>query len=742
MLSGRCDGLGLLARLPRWVPAREAEADGGYAVIAEGLEMAGKRWTAPVASNEAGIRNVVLVGPSGSGKTTLVEHLLAAAGVISKPGSVEAGSTVCDHDPAAIAQHRSVSLAVASFEWDGVVVNLIDTPGYADYVGEVRAGLRAADAALFVLSSVDGVDAGTQQLWNECESVGLPRAIVVTKLDRERADFDETVAVCQRVFTGGGGVLPLILPIHGEGQDIVGFIDLLTTSIHEWTTGTEQELESEAEHRDLIDRARNELIEGIITESEDETLMDRFVAGEEIDVQTLASDLERAVARGHFHPVIASAHAASYLLRTITRSLPSPIEREVPVVTSITGDPRSPLVADSEGPLCAEVIKTTSDPYVGRVSLVRVFSGTLRSDDAVHVSGHFAPGTGHADHDVDERIGLLSSVLGAEQQPLDHAIAGSIVAVSKLRRAETGDTLSSPSAPLLMEPWAIPEPLLPVAIAAHSPGDDDKLAVALARLLAEDPTLRLEHVTFTGQTVVWCLGEAHADLVVDRLRTRYGVVVDAEPVRLALRETFAAPASGTGRVVKQSGGHGQYAVCEITVEPLPAGSGFEFVDSVVGGAIPRAFIPSVEKGVRLQLEKGVAPGYPLVDIRVTLIDGRSHSFDSSDQAFQTAGGLALKDAASKVDLALLEPIIALVIHVPDEHVGAVLSDLSTRRAQVTGTESEPGGHMRVTALVPETEVSRYAIDIRSITHGTGSYLRNAAGFAPMPAIAAKRLLGG
>ncbi|CAB4974511.1 MAG: elongation factor G-like protein EF-G2 [Actinobacteria bacterium] len=704
--------------------------------------MADKRWMAPVPSSESGIRNVVLVGPTGSGKTTLVEDLLTAAGVLAKAGRVEAGSTVCDHDPAAVVQHRSVSLAVASFLWDGVVVNLIDTPGYADYVGEVRAGLRAADAALFVVSAVDGVDGSTQQLWSECEAIGLPRVIVVTKLDRERADFDETVAVCQRVFTGGGGVLPLILPIHGEGQTIVGFIDLLTTGIHEWTTGAEQELESEAEHRDLIDRARNELIEGIITESEDETLMDRFVAGEAIDVQTLAADLERAVARGHFHPVIASAHAASYLLRTITRSLPSPIEREVPVVTSIAGEPTTPLAADSDGPLCAEVIKTTTDPYVGRVSLVRIFSGTLRADDAVHVSGHFSPGTGHQDHDVDERIGVLSAVLGAEQQPLDRGIAGSIVAVSRLSRAETGDTLSSPSAPLLMEPWQMPEPLLPVAITAHSAGDDDKLATALARLLAEDPTLRLEHVASTGQTVVWCLGEAHADLVVNRLRTRYGVTVDSEPVRLALRETFAASASGSGRVVKQSGGHGQYAVCEITVEPLPAGGGFEFVDKVVGGAIPRAFIPSVEKGLRQQLAKGVAAGYPLVDIRVTLVDGRAHSVDSSDLAFQSAGALALKDAASKVDLALLEPIVAISVLVPDDHVGNVLADLATRRGRVTGTESEPGGRTRVTALVPESEVSRYAIDVRSITHGTGSYTRAPAGFAPMPAIAAKRLLGG
>ena len=707
--------------------------------------MADKKGAAPAASDPAGIRNVVVVGPTGSGKTTLIEHLLFAAGATSRVGRVEDGNTVCDFDPAAARQHRSVSLSVASIAWNGLVINLLDTPGYADYVGELRAGLRAADAALFVVSAVDGIDDATRQLWDECEAVGMPRAIVVTKMDKDRADFDETVAVCHRLFTGGGGVLPLYLPIYGDTSGIVGCIDLLTTQIHDYTSGSRVDSESEEQHQHLIEGHRSDLIEGIITESEDETLMDRYMSGEEIGLDILVTDLERAVARGHFHPVLAhgvepSGIGTDLILDLIARGFPSPLEHALPVVTTVDGGSVAPLTADPNGPLCAEVIKTTTDPYIGKLSIVRVFSGTLHADQPVHVSGHFSGQTGHQDHDVDERIGQLAAPLGAEQRALGDAIAGSIVSVGKLTRAETGDTLSATTAPLLMEPWPMPEPMLPIAIAAHSSADEDKLGQALARILAEDPTLRLEHNEENGQIVLWTMGEAHADLIVDRLKSRYSVAVDAVELRLSLRETFTAPAAGLGRLVKQSGGHGQYAVCEITVEPLPAGGGFEFVDKVVGGAVPRQFIPSVEKGVRAQMAKGVVAGYPLVDIRVTLLDGKAHSVDSSDMAFQTAGALALKDAAAKTQMALLEPMLNIGVLVPDDFVGAVMSDLATRRGQVTGTESVAGGRTLVSALVPEIEVTRYAIDIRSITHGTGQYTRSSAGYAAMPPMQAKKVI--
>jgi len=688
------------------------------------------------------VRNVVLVGHSGAGKTTLAESLLVATGTINRAGRVEDGTTVTDFDEAELRQQRSVSLALAPFEHAGVKVNLLDTPGYADFVGDLRAGLRAADAALFVVSAVDGVDGATQMLWEECAAVGMPRAVVITKVDSPRADFDEIVAVCQRVF--GGGVMPLYLPLHDDAEGVAGLIGLLSQRIFDYSTGSRVEREPDAEHLPLIEEARNSLIEGIIAESEDESLMDRYLSGEDIDRKVLIEDLETAVARGSFFPVLATAAPGGLgmeeLLEVITSAFPSPLEHDVPPVTTIDGKPRGPLRCDPEGPLVAEVVKTTSDPYVGRISLVRVFSGTLRPDTVVHVSGHGLSDRGHEDHDVDEKVGALSSPLGKTQRTIGRCGAGDICAVAKLTRAETGDTLSDKSDQLLMEPWAMPEPLLPVAIVARSKADEDKLSQALGRLVAEDPTLRLEMNAETHQLVLWCMGEAHVDVLLDRLKTRYGVEVDSTPVRVSLRETFAAPAKGHGRHVKQSGGHGQYAVCDIEVAPLESGAGFEFVDKVVGGAVPRQFIPSVEKGVRAQMEKGVAAGYPVMDIRVTLFDGKAHSVDSSDMAFQTAGGLALRDAANAGTVSLLEPVDEVSVLVSDEYVGAVMSDLSGRRGRVAGTEPVGTGRTLVKAEVPETEITRYAVDLRSLSHGTGTFSRRYLRHEPMPTHVASKVL--
>jgi len=705
---------------------------------------AGAAGGALAADQPGSVRNVVLVGHSGAGKTTLVEALLAATSTITRAGRVEDGTTVSDFDEAEQRQQRSVSLALAPLVHAGVKVNLLDTPGYADFVGDLRAGLRAADAALFVVSAVDGVDGSTRMLWEECAAVGMPRAVVVTKLDKERADFDEAVAVCQRVF--GEGVLPLYLPLAGDDGTAAGLIGLLSQKVIDYSGGTRVERDPDAEHLPLIETARNALIEGIIAESEDESLMDRYLGGEDIDLKVLVDDLETAVARGSFYPVVAAAAptglGTAELLEVMTQGFPSPLEHEVPPVTTPDGDPRGPLTCDPSGPLVAEVVKTTTDPYVGRISLVRIFSGTLRPDMTVHVSGHFAgffgADRGHEDHDVDEKIGALSSPLGKTQRTVPQAIAGDICAVAKLTRAETGDTLSDKDDPLLMEPWVMPEPLLPVAVVAKSKADEDKLSQGLARLVAEDPTLRLEQNAETHQLVLWCMGEAHLDVLLDRLANRYGVAVESVPLRVQLRETFAGPATGHGRHVKQSGGHGQYAICDIEVEPLPAGSGFEFVDKVVGGAVPRQFIPSVEKGVRAQMERGVAAGYPLVDIRVTLVDGKAHSVDSSDMAFQTAGALALKEAAKATQIHMLEPVDEVSVMVSDEYVGAIMSDLSTRRGRVTGTEPVGNGRSLVKAEVPQIEITRYAVDLRSLSHGTGTFSRTYLGHEPMPAhIAAK-----
>ncbi|RFU87430.1 elongation factor G-like protein EF-G2 [Streptomyces triticagri] len=710
---------------------------------------------AATADRPASIRNVVLVGHSGSGKTTLVEALALTAGAVNRAGRVEDGTAVSDHDEIEHRQQRSVQLSLVPLQWDGIKINILDTPGYADFVGELRAGLRAADAALFVVSAADGVDGATRMVWEECAAVGMPRAIVVTHLEAARADFTEMTRICADAFGAEDpdAVLPLYLPLHGaQGPDghapVTGLVGLLSQRVFDYASGERKESEPDPERLPAIEDARNRLIEGIIAESEDESLMDRYLGGEDIDQKTLVDDLERAVARGTFHPVLAAAPAAEgarhgigtvELLELITGGFPTPLEREAPPVTTPQGAERATPVCDPEGPLVAEVVKTSSDPYVGRVSLVRVFSGTLRPDATVHVSGHGLADRGHEDHDLDERIGALSAPFGKQQRVLSSCIAGDLACVARLTRAETGDTLSAKDDPLLMQAWSMPDPLLPLAIQAHSKPDEDKLSQGLARLVAEDPTMRLEHNQDTHQVVLWCLGEAHADVALERLRSRYGVQVDVVAHRVAMRETFAGKAAGRGRHVKQSGGHGQYAICEIEVEPLPGGSGIEFVDKVVGGAVPRQFIPSVEKGVRAQAQRGLASGHPIVDVRVTLHDGKAHSVDSSDAAFQTAGALALREAAADAAIHLLEPVAEVRVLVPDEFVGAVMSDLAGRRGRVVGTEQSPGGRTLVRAEVPDIEIGRYAVDLRSLSHGTGRFGRSYVRHEPMPAALAAKL---
>jgi elongation factor G len=702
---------------------------------------------APSAGQPGSIRNVVLVGHSGSGKTTLVEALLGYTGTTQRPGRIEEGTTISDFDEVEIRQQRSVNLTMAPLTYEGVTVNLLDTPGYADFTGDLRAGLRAADSALFVVSATDGVDGVTQMLWEECAAVGMPRAVVITKIDHQRADFSAALGACAAAF--GDAVAPLYLPVAdgpGAGSGVTGLIGLLSGKLYDYSSGSRVMTEPGGDDAARMATLREELIEGIITESEDETLMDRYLGGEVIDASILIEDLEKAVARGSFYPVLASAAGPGIgmaeLLEVMTQAFPSPLEHPLPPVTTPEGKPVSGLTCSPDGPLLAEVVKTTSDPYVGRISLVRVFSGTLRPDLTVHVSGHGRTERGHPDHDDDERIGALTSPLGKQQRPLSSCAAGNICAVAKLGTAETGDTLSSREQPLLMEPWTIPEPLLPVAIVAKSKVDEDKLSAGLARLVAEDPTMRLEMNAETKQLVLWSMGEAHADVLLDRLSSRYGVSVNTVDLRVPLRETVSCPARGLGRNVKQTGGHGEYGICQIEVEPLPGAAGFEFVDKIVGGVVPRQFIPSVEKGVRAQLEQGVLAGYPMTGVRVTLFDGKAHSVDSSDMAFQKAGRAALKDAAEKASPMLLEPVDEVSILVPDEYVGAVMSDLSGRRGRVLGTEPVGVGRTLIRAEVPELEITRYSIDLRSVSHGTGSFTRGYLRHEPLPSHLAAKVAAG
>jgi elongation factor G len=710
------------------------------------------------------VRNVVLVGHTGAGKTALVDRLLAAAGPPDRqngdqqagdrqPGQTSyVGHAEPDHRPA-----RSVGLTLCSVSHRGHTVNLLDTPGHPDFVGELRAGLRAADAALFIVSAVDGVDGATGLLWAECAEVGMPRAIAITYLDHARAEFTAAVEECRRAF--GPGVLPAWLPgMVAEGR--IRLTGLVTGRSVDYGPDGRRELPGDdpgAKPEAGVRRAAAHaaLVEGIITESEDEALLDEYLSGSDPDPDLLLADLEKAVTRGRFFPVLpvgllpapsgGAARPGGFgsheLLDLVVKGFPAPAEHPLPALTRPDGTVRAPATGDPAGPLVAEVVKTTTDPYVGRMSVVRVFSGTLRPDDAVKVSGHGRAATGHPDHDDDERVGALSRPYGSVLHSVSECPAGGICVITKLTTAETGDTLSGLDDPCHLPAWTMPEPLLPVAIRARARADEDRLSTALSRLAVEDPTLRVVQDPETAQIVLWSMGEAHADAVLDRLAHRYGATVDREPPVIPLRETLRAPAHGLGRQVKQSGGHGQYAVCQIEVEPLRAGGGFEFVDEVVGGAIPRSFIPSVERGIRAQMAQGVHAGHPLTDLRVRLVDGRAHSVDSSDIAFQIAGGLALRDALRTGGVVVLEPVLAVDVSVPDEFVGPVVGDLSTRRGRVVGMEPAPaaGGAVTYTATrtvvhaeVPESEMSRYVIELRSLTHGTGNFHREPHGYEPMP----------
>jgi elongation factor G len=687
-----------------------------------------------------GIRNVVLVGASGAGKTALFERLVAAR---------VPGRRARDGDPP-----TTTALGAASVPSGSVVVNLLDTPGHPDFVGEVRAGLRAADAALFVVSAADGVDEATRLLWRECDVVGMPRAVAVTRLEAARADYDATVAACRRAF---GDTEPLALPLVRDGS-VRGLLALLRRTVTDADAGAVAangggpvpDREPDADEAELIDARRPQLLESVIEQSEDEALLDRYLAGEEVDPDAVSADLRAAIATARFFPVLPTHAPAGVgveaLLELFEHGFPSPAGASVPTVYTPAGATFGPVTCDPDGPLVAEVVRTTTDPFIGRLSLVRVFSGTLRPDEPVHVSGHLQHFADHlvdehADHDSDdERVGPLSSPLGDETRPKGVAVAGDLALVTKVSAAETSDTLSRRDRPALVEPWVLPNPLLPVAIHARSKSDEDKLAAALQRLAAEDVTLRLEHNAETRQLVLWAMGPAHVDQVIALLSSRHHVTVDVEPVRTSLRETFARPTTVQGRLVKQSGGHGQYAVCHLVVEPLERGAGIEFVDKVVGGAVPRQYIASVEKGVRTQLAKGVLAGYPVVDVRVTLTDGKAHSVDSSDMAFQTAAAMALREAANDTTVALLEPVDAVHIEVSDDAVGSVLADLRGRRGQVHGTEpaSLPGRTV-VHAEVPAHELSRYPVDLRSVSHGTGSFTRAFARYDYMPPALAREV---
>ncbi len=657
------------------------------------------------------IRNVALVGHGHAGKTTLAEALLAVSGTVSRVGRVEDGTTVCDFDPEEHKRGISVSLAVAPFEFEGAKVNLLDAPGYADFIGDVHAALRAADLAIFVVSAVEGVEVQTEAAWRIAEARGMPRAIFVNKLDRERASFDRTLEQLKERF--GAGVAPLELPI-GEESAFRGVVDLLSDEAVLYDDGADGRGTTGAIPDDMAveeHAVHDALVEGIVVADDD--LMERYLNDEQLSVAELEHALASGIAAGSVFPVLCGS--ATRLIG---------VDR---LAHFIAEDGPAPVVGD--GPPAAFVFKTIVDPYVGRVNLFKVLQGPLVHDVTL-VNGRTVN---------DERLHQLVTMRGKEQEPAPEIVAGDIGAVAKLTTTTTGDVLGTRGADLEVEPLTVPEPTLPVAIRAKSKGDEDKLANALHRLQDEDPAIRVERNAETHQTLLWGMGETHLGIALERLSRKFGVEVETDDVQVAYRETITGTAEAEGKYKKQTGGHGQFGVASVRVEPVERGAGFEFEDKIVGGAIPRQFIPAVEKGIGETMEQAGVFGYPVVDVKVTLFDGKYHSVDSSEMSFKMAGSIGFKEAMAKASPILLEPISELVVIAPEANQGEIMGDLNAKRGRIQGTSALGGGEVEVVAFVPTSEVLRYAIDLRSHTGGRGRFTIRHSHYDPVPAHLAERL---
>ena len=653
------------------------------------------------------VRNVALVGHGGAGKTTLVEALLHRTGTINRLGRVEDGSTVSDHDPEEQRRGISLSLAVAPFEWKGHKVNLIDTPGYADFLGDVGAALRVVDLAVFVVSAVDGVEVQTEAVWREATRLGVPRMIFINKLDRERASFERTLDQLRDRL--GAGVAPLELPIGSEAG-FRGIADLLTDTAHIYEGGVPHTEPIPEDMEALEHQVHDNLVEGIVVA--DDALLERYLEGDTPGLEELEHALTLGIETASVFPVVCGSATAEVGIDRLADLLveigPPPADRPV---TVRAGDTEVEVQADSDGQPLAMVFKTIADPFVGQVSLLKVLSGTIRNDDHLVNSR-----TG-----TDERLHGLFVVRGKDHEPVDALAAGDIGGVAKLASTVTGDTLAPKGQPVHVDPIEQPSPVLAIAVVAKTQADDDKLASALHRLQDEDPALVVDRDEETHQTVLRGTGETHLAITLERLERKFGVNLTTEDVQVRYRETISTPASAEGRHKKQSGGHGQFAVASIEVEPLERGEGFEFVDKIVGGAISRGYIPAVAKGVEETMARGGVNGHPVVDVRVRLVDGKEHTVDSSEMAFRAAGRIAFREAMAKANPVVLEPISRLDVTVPSDLLGDVMGDLNSRRGKVQGTEQGDDGDQVIYALVPESELLRYAIDLRSLTGGRGRF---------------------
>ena len=667
------------------------------------------------------VRNVVLVGHGGAGKTSLAEAMLYLSGATKRLGTVDDGHSGLDYDPEEIKRKFSINLSLAPVVHNDIKINVIDTPGYADFVGDAVAGMEAAEMALFVVDAVAGPQVQTERLWKIAGEMGIARAVFINRMDKEHADFDAVIAALDSKF--GHRVGAVQIPMGAEA-DFRGVVDVIRMKAYHHEGDSEEIIEIPADLIDTAEAAREKLTD-LVAEA-DETLMEKYLEGERLNQEELEALLDKAIAQGIFIPVFVGSAAklqgVEDLMDDIVSFFPQPTAHG-PIPTA-DGDA---IQVSTEGAPAALVFKTIFDPYVGRLNFVKVLSGTLR------------PGSELIDARTGkkERIAHVFKMIGKETSDVEAVPAGDVAVLPKLGDVITGDTLSEKGG-VRIAPLPFPDPLYPVAIVAKTKADEDKLGTALNKLVEEEPTLQLRRDDETHQTVLSAVGETAVDVALAKLRDRYNAEAELVELRIPYRETIRKTAQAQGRHKKQTGGSGQFADCWLRVEPNPGG-GYEFLDEIVGGKIPRNFIPAVDKGVQNTMVEGVLAGYPVVDVKVAVFDGSYHAVDSNEMAFRTAARIGFRAAAEKADLVLLEPVATLVIDVPEAYAGAVMGDISSRRGRVLGMEGIEGAQ-EIRAHAPYAEVVHYSPTLRSLSHGTGTYTIDIGEYAEVPYDMAKKVI--
>ncbi|MCL2149484.1 MAG: elongation factor G [Dehalococcoidia bacterium] len=667
------------------------------------------------------IRNIVLLSHSGAGKTTLSEALLFVTGAINRLGKIEAGNTTSDYDPDEVKRHISINLSILPCEWHETKLNLIDSPGYIDFVGEVRSAVRVSEGAIIVVAATSGIEVGTELTWGYAEEAGLARMVFVSKMDRENANFLKVVEQFRARY--GAKCVPLQLPV-GSHVDFKGVVDLL--SMKAFMGSASEEGDIPAEFASKAQELRAQMVEAVAETDDD--LMEKYLGGEELGQNELAAGLKKAVAGGKIIPILVGSGlqniGARELLNAIVEFMPSP--QGCPIVFAEDSAVKD---ADISGPLSALVFKTTADPYVGKLTYFRVFTGAMDSNSQVW----------DVNQNAAERIGQLYMLRGKAQEAVNRVEAGDIGAVAKLSAAATGDTLGIQDKAVKLPPATFPKPIFNVAVHPKTKADLDKMGTSLVRLTEEDPTLRVYRDPDTAETILSGMGDTQVDVAAERMQRKFGVGVDLKPPKVPYRETITRSVKAEFKHKKQTGGHGQYGHVMLELEPLPQGSPNEFTNRVVGGAIPKNYIPAVEKGVVEGYKEGMLAGYPVVGIRVAVYDGSFHPVDSSEICFKIAGSQALKKGLAEGNPIMLEPIVKIKVTVPNDFTGDILSDLNTKRARVQGMN--PHGDINtIEAEVPMAEMLRYATDLKSITQGRGTYVLELSHYEQVPSHITEKII--